>query len=160
MNENICDILGTSAVIINDLKQRRQKDYEFEWNRVLQSDGDSAIKLQYLHCRLWSLEQNCGISIPDHCDPSYLTEEIIGDVIAEIAKFDYVLQRSYKEYEACILVGYLFRLGKYVNRMFNELRVKGIECDTAAQRLLVFHSARLIIKNSLSILGVRPLYEM
>lgn len=160
MNENTCDTLGISAVIINDLKQRRNKDYVFEWNRVLQSDGDSAIKLQYLHCRLWSLEQNCGISIPDICDPSYLTEEIVGDLIVEIAKFDYVLQRSYEEYEACILVGYLFRLAKCVNKMFNELRVKGVESDTAAQRLLIFHSARLIIKKGLNILGVRPLYEM
>jgi arginyl-tRNA synthetase len=35
-NEKTTDILGTSAVIINDLKQRRQRDYEFDWNRALQ----------------------------------------------------------------------------------------------------------------------------
>lgn len=35
-NERTADILGTSAVIINDLKQRRQRDYEFDWNRALQ----------------------------------------------------------------------------------------------------------------------------
>ncbi|XP_030035231.2 probable arginine--tRNA ligase, mitochondrial [Manduca sexta] len=160
MNEKTCDILGTSAVVINDLKQRRQKDYDFDWNRVLQSEGDSGIKLQYLHCRLWSLEQNCGIQLPEECNPSYLTEEIIGDVIGELAKFEYVLEKSLTEYEACVLVNYLFRLNKHVNRMFNELRVKDVDADLAAQRLLIFHSAREVIKTSLEILGVRPLYEM
>jgi arginyl-tRNA synthetase len=35
-NERTADILGTSAVIISDLKQRRKRSYEFDWNRALQ----------------------------------------------------------------------------------------------------------------------------
>lgn len=29
------DILGVSAVIINDLKQKRTQDYNFDWNKAL-----------------------------------------------------------------------------------------------------------------------------
>lgn len=160
LNEETCDILGTSAVILNDLKQKRLKDYIFNWDRTLQSDGDSAIKLQYLHCRLWSLEQKSGLEIPNECDPGYLKEEIVGNVVADLAKFEYILHRSMEEYEACILVSYLFRLSKHVNRMFNEIIVKNESVDLAAQRLLVFHCARLVVKTSLELLGVRPLKEM
>ncbi|XP_013190128.2 probable arginine--tRNA ligase, mitochondrial [Amyelois transitella] len=160
MNEETCDRLGTTAVIINDLKQRRQKDYVFDWDRALQSEGDSGIKLQYLHCRLWSLEQNCGVKIPSECDPGYLTEEVIGDVVVELAKFEDILYRSLVEHEACVLVNYLFRLAKHVNRMFNELKVKNVESNLAEQRLLVFHRARLVVKTGLEILGVKPLKEM
>ncbi|KAI5641885.1 tRNA synthetases class I (R) domain-containing protein [Phthorimaea operculella] len=160
MNEETCDILGTTAVIINDLKQRRTKDYSFSWERALQSEGDSGIKLQYLHCRLWSLEKNCGVSIPEICDPGYIPEEIVGDVIAELARFEDVLSRSLDEYEACILVNYLFKLARHVNRMFNELKVKDASPEVAAQRLLVFHAARQVLKTSLEVLGVKPLCEM
>ncbi|CAH2979623.1 unnamed protein product [Chilo suppressalis] len=160
MNDQTCDTLGTTAVIINDLKQRRQKDYVFEWDKVLQSEGDSGIKLQYLHCRLWSLEKNCGLTVPDVCEPKLLTEEVVGEVVAELAKFENILYRAHIEYEACILVNYLFRLAKPINRMFNELRIKNVDSDLGAQRLLVFHSARLVVKTGLEILGVKPLYEM
>lgn len=160
MNEETCDTLGISAVLINDLKQKRHKDYTFNWDRVLQTEGDSAIKLQYLHCRLWSLEQNCGVSLPNTCHPNLLSEEVIGDVIAELARLENVLQRSLEEYEACILVNYLFRLARHVNRMFNEIRVKDVNPDIAAQRLLVFHCARLVVKTGLQILGIKPLKEM
>lgn len=34
--ESVADILGTSAIIVNDLKQRRQRDYDFDWNKTLQ----------------------------------------------------------------------------------------------------------------------------
>lgn len=160
MDEVTCDTLGTTAVIINDLKQKRQRDYVFEWDRALQSEGDSGIKLQYLHCRLWSLEKNCGVAITDQCSPEYLQEPIVSDVIAELAKFDDMLLRAKNEYEACIIVNYLFRLSRQVNRMFNELNVKNVEPDLAAQRLLVFYSARQVVKRGLEILGVQPLFEM
>ncbi|CAH0668777.1 unnamed protein product [Spodoptera exigua] len=160
MNDETCDILGTSAVLINDLKQKRLKDYTFSWDKALQTEGDSAIKLQYLHCRLWSLEQNCGVSLPDTCEAECLSEEVIGDVIAELAKFDSILQKSLEEYEACIVVNYLFRLARHVNRMFNEVRVKDVNSDLAAQRLLVFYCSRLVLKTALTILGIRPLKEM
>lgn len=160
MNDQTCDILGTTAVVINDLKQRRQKDYVFDWDRALQSEGDSGIKLQYLHCRLWSLEKNCGVSLPHTCDPKYLTEEVVGDVIAEVARFEDIMYRALLENEACIIVNYLFRLARHVNRMFNELKVKNVEPDMAAQRLLVYHTSRLVVKTGLEILGVKPLYEM
>ncbi|XP_045763329.1 probable arginine--tRNA ligase, cytoplasmic isoform X2 [Maniola jurtina] len=160
INEETCDILGTTAVIINDLKQRRQKDYVFDWDRALQSEGDSGIKLQYLHCRLWSLESNANVALPNECNPDCLNEEVIGDVLSELAAFDDILNRALIENEACIIVNYLFRLARHVNRMFNELKVKNVDHDLGAQRLLVFHSARLTIKKALEVLGVKPLYEM
>ncbi|XP_063374923.1 probable arginine--tRNA ligase, mitochondrial isoform X1 [Cydia amplana] len=160
LNDETCDILGTTAVVINDLKQKRLRDYTFDWDKALQSEGDSGIKLQYLHCRLWSLEQNCGIVIPETCEPRLISEQVIGDVVAELAKFETVLNRSYTEYEACVIVNYLFRLARHVNRMFNELKVRNVDADVAAQRLLVFHSARLVVKTGLEILGIRPLHEM
>ncbi|GBP76947.1 Probable arginine--tRNA ligase, cytoplasmic [Eumeta japonica] len=160
MDEATCDILGSTAVIINDLKQKRTKDYTFDWDKALQSEGDSGIKLQYLHCRLWSLEQSCGVYVPNECHPEYITEPIIHDLITELANFEQILKMSKEEYEACILVNYLFRLAHRVNRVFNQLKVKGTNPDTAAQRLLVFNASRLIIKKSLEILGVKPLNQM
>jgi arginyl-tRNA synthetase len=57
-NERTADILGTSAVIINDLKQRRQRDYEFDWNKALQVKyGSTAIVTlsQYFLCILCTI---------------------------------------------------------------------------------------------------------
>lgn len=47
----VSDILSTTAVIVNDLKQKRVKNYVFMWENALHSKGDSGIKLQYTHAR-------------------------------------------------------------------------------------------------------------
>lgn len=49
------------------------------------------MKLQYTHCRLISLEQNCGVTLPDNCDPSLLTEPEALDLVLEIARLDFVV---------------------------------------------------------------------
>ena len=54
-NQFISDTLGMTAVLVNDLKQKRNKSYDFSWDKALLAKGDSGIKLQYTHCRLSSL---------------------------------------------------------------------------------------------------------
>jgi arginyl-tRNA synthetase len=51
-NEKTTDILGISAVIINDLKQRRQRDYEFDWNRALQVKSSSVVTVMNMQTYL------------------------------------------------------------------------------------------------------------
>ena len=55
----VSDILATTAVVVNDLKQRRAKNYIFSWEQALHSKGDSGIKLQYTHARFVSPEIGC-----------------------------------------------------------------------------------------------------
>lgn len=68
------------------------------------------MKLQYTHCRLVSLERNCGAVLTLECEPSLLQEEIVDDLVILIAKFEEVVLKSYEEMEPCILTTYLFEL--------------------------------------------------
>jgi len=49
--------LGYSAVKYFDLKNARIKDYVFNYDHMLQSDGDTAVYLMYMHARICSIER-------------------------------------------------------------------------------------------------------
>lgn len=104
------DVLGMSAVIINDLKQRRQSHYDFNWDNALQVNGDTGIKLQYTHCRLCSLEKSSGAIEATSVNTELLQEPEAIAVIFELAKFPEAITRAYDTQEACVLVNYLFSL--------------------------------------------------
>lgn len=106
----MADILGSSAVIVNDLKQRRQRDYEFDWNNVLQVNGDTGVKLQYTHCRLFSLNQLCGAKEADKINLELLQEPEAQRLIFEILRYPETIQNCSESLEACGLVNYLFGL--------------------------------------------------
>lgn len=115
-SKTTADILGISAVIVNDLKQRRQRDYVFDWDKTLQMSGDTGIRLQYTHCRLCSLAHTFAAQMPDEHDErrrprvSMLREPQAEQLLLEIARFEDVLARSEESLEACVLVVYLFGL--------------------------------------------------
>ncbi len=58
--ESTADIIGISAVLIQDLSARRIKDYAFEWSRMTSFEGDTGPYLQFSHTRLCSMERKAG----------------------------------------------------------------------------------------------------
>ncbi|XP_040170562.1 probable arginine--tRNA ligase, cytoplasmic [Anopheles arabiensis] len=161
---SVCDILGTSAVIINDLKQRRMKDYNFDWSKILRMEGDSGIKLQYTHCRLASLlhaQSSAEDIMSIQCDGSSLVEPEALDLVCQLANFKPVCNQAQEAAEACILVAYLFRLCKSINLAIKTLPVKQeSEAKKRQQRILLFSRAKLVLHTGMTLLGLRPLEEM
>ncbi|CAO1339050.1 unnamed protein product [Diamesa hyperborea] len=159
--ESIADILGVSAVITNDLKQRRQKDYDFDWNKTLQITGDSGVKLQYTHCRLYNLNRLCGVEEAKLLNLNLLTEPEAQNLIYEILKYSETILHCNDTLEACGLVNYLFGLCNTVSRAFKVLSVKNAPDElVGAQRLLLFNISRKILKHGLEIMGLKVLNEM
>ncbi|XP_063995163.1 probable arginine--tRNA ligase, mitochondrial [Diachasmimorpha longicaudata] len=158
--EGSSDVLGISAVVVHDLKQRRTKDYKFSWDVALDIKGETGVKLQYTHCRLFGIEENSGATLPSECKPHLLTEPIINDLVTAISQFDEAVVLSYQTLESCYLAKYLFNLSHTVNKTIQEIRVKGESSDVAAQRLLLYNSSRNILNTGMKLLGLTPLYKM
>ena len=101
-------------MLINDLKQRRQRDYEFDWQKALQVNGDTGIKLQYTHCRLHSLLLANAAAVEDTSNITaqleHLSEPIAMELIYEITRFEQSVWQAAQQLEACILVSHLFSL--------------------------------------------------
>ncbi|ENN75635.1 hypothetical protein YQE_07813, partial [Dendroctonus ponderosae] len=167
-DEKTSDILGISCVIINDLKQRRQKDYDFDWETILQASptgrqsvkGDTGIKLQYTHCRLTSLEENAGAIPATVCNSEILKEEEVTILLKQMAKFQDVLHIANEQLEASVLCYISNRCSNHISKALKRLQVKGMDPEVASQRLLLFNTAREVLKNGMTILGLTPLKKM
>ncbi|XP_043484212.1 probable arginine--tRNA ligase, mitochondrial isoform X2 [Leptopilina heterotoma] len=154
------DILGVSAVIINDLKQKRNQDYNFDWNKALDFRGETGVKLQYTHCRLESLIENNDIETAVECNPEILNEAIVDELVLIFGLFDEMLLKSHEKMEACIFVNYLFRLSHVINKCVVSLRVKDESPEIAAQRLLLFKVAKNFLAQGMKLVGLTPLKRM
>lgn len=167
-NDITSDILGISAVIINDLKQRRHRDYIFDWNKALQMNGDTGIKLQYTHCRLYNLEKNlnsANIIIPNQNNnrikSNYLLELESINLIYELSKYNEILIKTYETLESCILVNYLFNLTNSISRALKVLNIKNEICSIKReQRYQLFNKSRHVLYDGMKILGLKPLNKM
>ncbi|XP_072019169.1 probable arginine--tRNA ligase, mitochondrial [Amphiura filiformis] len=155
--------LGISAVILQDFARRLSKDYKFDWDRLLQSQGNTGIFLQYTHARLYSLEQQAGFPLPssvESIDTSHLGEPEAVDLVAHIAQLDSIVLKAYQEMEPHVIVKYLLQLGHLVSSAHKKLRVKDSPIEIAQARLILFNSARLTLAHGMDILGMKPVNQM
>lgn len=158
--DTIADQLGMSAILIQDMKSKRGKDYEFSWERMTDARGDTGVFLQYAHARACGIERKSGIEITPHVDFSILKEKEALDLIQSISTFPEVVENALQSLEPSTLVNYLFKLSHATSAASAFLRVKDMDADTSKARMLLFWSARATLRNGLHLLGIKPIKKM
>ena len=166
--EQTAETIGLSAIVIADLSSKRIKDYVFDWNRVTSFEGDTGPYLQYNHSRLCGIErkskQKNGWDVEEiHesvIDYSLLVEPECRVLAWQMAKYTQSVQQSFNSLEPCAIVQYLFGLCHSISSANSVLNVIHAEPSIGQARLMLFHSARLVLNDGLKLLGLTPLERM
>ncbi|XP_066280161.1 probable arginine--tRNA ligase, mitochondrial [Branchiostoma lanceolatum] len=158
--EEVAETVGITAVLAQDFRGKIQSDYKFDWNRALQSKGDTGVFLQYTHARLCSLERESGMLVPDSCDPALLQERQALQLLQQIAGFDQAVHKALTEMEPRHILSYTLQLSHLVAAAHRSLKVKGSPKDMAEARLLLFNSARVTLANGMAVLCMTPVDRM
>ncbi|XP_039981951.1 probable arginine--tRNA ligase, mitochondrial [Xiphias gladius] len=158
--EGTAEKVGISALIVQDFKGPLHTDYKFDWDRMLQAQGDTGVFLQYTHARLCSLKRrNEGIE-SSTLDPSLLLEQTSISILQHLLRYDEVLYQSAQDLQPKHLVNFLLKLCHLVASAHRELPVKGSRQDLAKARLQLFSSACSVLANGMRILGITPVDKM
>ncbi|XP_041872058.1 probable arginine--tRNA ligase, mitochondrial isoform X2 [Corvus kubaryi] len=152
--------VGLAALIIQDFRGLLSSDYQFSWDRALQSRGDTGVFLQYTHARLHSLEQMHGNAELTDVNVACLQEPDAISVLQHLLRYDEVLYRSSQDLQPKHIVSYLLTLSHLAAVAHKTLPVKGSTPDVAQARLCLFQAARLVLANGMKLLGITPVTQM
>ncbi|XP_060581893.1 probable arginine--tRNA ligase, cytoplasmic, partial [Ruditapes philippinarum] len=110
----VTEELGKSSIIVQDLGQRRIKNYKFSWERIMYS-----AKLQYCHARLCSIERSSGFTLDeDFTEDPLTTNSQAEELVLHLEKFEDVIQESFSTLEPYLVVRYLDQLCDHVNTAY------------------------------------------
>uniref|UniRef100_A0A8B9VJU5 Probable arginine--tRNA ligase, mitochondrial n=1 Tax=Anas zonorhyncha TaxID=75864 RepID=A0A8B9VJU5_9AVES len=152
--------VGLAALIIQDFRGLLSSDYQFSWDRALQSRGDTGVFLQYTHARLHSLEQMHGSEQLTDVNASCLQEPDAISVLQHLLRYDEVLYRSSQDLQPKHIVSYLLTLCHLAAVAHKTLPVKGSAPELAQARLCLFRAARSVLGSGMQLLGITPVTRM
>ncbi|KAL9539992.1 hypothetical protein MBANPS3_009939 [Mucor bainieri] len=158
--DQVADQLAMSAILVQDMKSKRLKDYDFSWDRMTDARGDTGVFLQYAHARACGIERKSGIAIDPHCDFGLFQEKEAVQLVQSIAQFPDTVEAAFATLEPCTIVNYLFKLSHATSAASARLRVKDMAPEVATARMLLFWSARATLRNGLHLLGITPIEHM
>ncbi|KAM3602470.1 uncharacterized protein V6R79_004774 [Siganus canaliculatus] len=158
--EATAEKVGISALIVQDFKGPLTADYTFDWDRMLQAQGDTGVFLQYTHARLCSLiRRNEGVEASGF-DASLLLEQSSVAILQHLLRYDEVLYQSAQDLQPRHLVNFLLKLSHLIASAHRALPVKGSSPDVAQARLQLFSGACSVLANGMRILGITPMDKM
>ena len=157
--EIVAKEVGIGAVIFQELFNTRIKDYSFDWNNVLNFEGETGPYVQYSAARAYSiLEKNDFYSKINNIDISKFSNyEMNVDELAlvkSIYKFEDILLDSAKKYEPSILARYITEVAKLFNKFYNSCPINNQEENIKEFRLVLTYCSRLLIEIGLGLLGM------
>ena len=152
--EEVAKQVGIGAIIFNDLYNQRIKDVIFDWNKLLNFDGETGPYVQYTYARASSVLRKIG-EVPDTIDYTLLTDEASIGLLKEIERYPQVIKDAAERYEPSVIARYSIDLAQAFNKFYHECQINVEDETTKYTRTNVVKIARYIIKDALSLLGIQ-----
>ncbi|MBQ1384579.1 MAG: arginine--tRNA ligase, partial [Firmicutes bacterium] len=121
--EETSKTVGIGAVIFQELSNSRIKDYVFNWDNVLNFDGETGPYVQYTHARAASVLKNAGFSGSfdvASMDLSYISGGSAYELIKEIYRFPEVIADAAEKYEPSVLTRHIVDIAQAFNKFYHD----------------------------------------
>lgn len=147
--------VGIGAVIFNDLSNNRVKDEIFEWDAILNFQGETGPYIQYTYVRTKSVIEKAG-KVPELKDVNLecLQDEYSQNIIKLIYNFEDILVQVTNKEEPSILSRYLIDLAKAFSSFYNENKIICEDKELQDARIYLTYSVGQILKMGAELLGM------
>ena len=160
--KEVAKMVGVGAVIFNDLSNNRIKDEIFDWNQLLNFNGETGPYMQYTYVRTQSILRNAGIINIDESKINFeklLDAEAI-DVIKRLSEYTDIVISATNKNEPSIISRYLIDLAHSFSRFYNEHQIICDDEETKMARLALTKCVGATIKSGLGLLGIQTPEKM
>ena len=147
--------VGVGAIIFNDLANSRIKDEIFDWDMLLNFQGETGPYIQYIYVRTKSLLDKAGYTPKiENIDFSKLTEREAISTLKLIYMFNEVVQNAAEKNEPSILARYLIDLSQSFSSFYNEHKIIVQKKDIQDARLFLTYAVGTVLKTGAELLGM------
>lgn len=155
--EEISKIIGSGAVIFNDLKNNRIKDIAFDINDMVKFEGETGPYVQYVYVRTQSILNKAGYE-------KYNLEEINWELLLDkesinvvklINKFSEIVVNSMNQNEPSIITRYVIDLAQAFSTLYNAKQMIDENNEQREANLALVYSTGRVIKTAMDLLGIK-----
>jgi arginyl-tRNA synthetase len=161
----LSEAVGQAALLYFDVSSRRLTDVSFDWDTVLQFEGNTGPYLQYTVARMSGIFRRAAeLDLPTDGsggDPAHLGADEEWALIQKLRAFPEAVRRAADQREPFEVAHYLHELASVFNTFYNRQVV--LEAGNPAQsrsRLALVGATRHVLVIGLKLLGIQPLEYM
>lgn len=151
--EETAESVGVGAVMFFALGTQRIKDVDFNYDKVLSFEGETAPYLQYTHARCRSVLAKADK--PADYDPALLTDDDSYAVIKLLADWSDTVREAAEKYEPSIVARRLIDIAQAYNRFYISGRIITDDAPLTAARLKLTETVADTLREGLDLLLIK-----
>ena len=153
--EEVAKKVGIGAVIFNDMSASRIKDEVFDWNTILNFQGETGPYIQYTYVRTKSVLEKAG-DLPkiENVKIDNLSDEYSMAILKLIYNFKDILIQVTDKNEPSMLARYLIELAKAYSSFYNENKIIVDDKDVQDARVYLTYAVSQVLKQGANLLGI------
>lgn len=160
--EDIAKKVGIGAVIFNDLSNNRIKDEVFDWDTILNFQGETGPYVQYTYVRTKSIIEKAGYNVDDiksnkslgNINTEYLLDTDSQNILKLIYNFEDILKQVTDKNEPSILSRYLIDVSKAYSTFYNGNKVIVDDEEVKKARVFITYAVGEVLKIGSGLLGI------
>ena len=153
--DEVAHKVGIGAIIFNDLYNQRIKDVIFNWDKILNFDGETGPYVQYTYARAASVLRKAGIDqVGEDIDYSVITDDASMNLLKEISRYPEVVKDASEKMEPFIISRFAMSVAQAFNKFYHECQINVEDETIKMARLKIVVLTKTILKDALSLLGI------
>lgn len=159
--DHTAETIGIAAVRYADLSQNRSSDYQFDWDKMLAFEGNTAPYLLYVVARINGIFRKLGdVTDLDESSIAELETAEELELAKKLTQFPIVLKQALDDLRPHVLCGYLYELCGAFNSFYHSNTVINDDLAIQNKRLLLCKVTLHLLRTGLSLVGIKPLERM
>lgn len=158
--ENLAADIGIGAVVFQELFNDRNKDYVFDWDKLLSFEGETGPYVQYTHARICSLLSKGEFDKNSPVDISLLNGDEEFEILKSIYNFEDVIKDAGEKYQPFFITRHIVSLAQAFNKYYASTSILVDDEELKNARLMLCYATKTVIKNGLGILGIKAPEKM
>lgn len=161
--EEVSKKVGIGAIIFNDLANNRVKDEVFDWDTILNFQGETGPYIQYTYVRTKSIIEKSGFTFEDirnskefdNISTENLRDKESQDILKLMYNFEDVLIQVTDKNEPSVLSRYLINVAKTYSGFYNNNKVIVEDEKVKKARIFLTYMVNKILEIGGNLLGIQ-----
>lgn len=158
-NPSVSTSIAIASLKWNDLKHSPQQDVIFDWDQILNMQGNSGPYMLYTIVRAISILGKAGESDLENGGETPLSGDEL-NLARFLSKFPEVAQQATTQYLPSTLATYLFQLAQQYNVFYQTSPILKSDEKTKELRLMITAATANVLKSGLHLLGIQTVEKM